>query len=145
MANMRPAICAVAVLLGLSACGAEGDDSRTAETSEAAVWELAPDQTVTAAATTFTALVSRLGCNSGRTGDVSAPDIQVTDPQVVVTFAVEPADPGGGDCQGNDWVTYKVTLDEPLGNRPLIDGQCLPGRSAEKTSLCDADGTRWRP
>jgi len=59
----------------------------------AATWDLAPNQTLDADTTSFTALVTRLGCNSGVTGDVNDPDIELTDAEVVLTFTVSPANP----------------------------------------------------
>ena len=112
---------------------------------ETAVWELGPDQAISASSTNFTARVSRLECNSGVTGAVLAPDVQIAGSEVVVTFQVEPQNPNGANCQGNNWVPYQVELGEPIGNRPLIDGQCLPGREAERTSFCRPDGRRWTP
>lgn len=92
----------------------------------------------------FTALVNRLECSSGRTGEVYPPTVVVRAKQVVVTFLVEPLS-GRGDqtCQGNDEVPYTVELDEPLGDRELVDGACDAG-TAEATSYCGVEGAvRW--
>jgi hypothetical protein len=104
-----------------------------------------PDQSVQKSSTKFTALVSRLGCNSGVTGQVLAPEIQMSESEVVVTFSVAPRQPGPATCPGNDQVSYEVDLGEPLGNRAFIDGHCLPGGEAATTSLCVPDSTRFRP
>lgn len=79
-------------------------------------------------------MVSRIACNSGVTGEVLAPDVQIRDSDVVVTFTVQPENAG----------PYEVRLNEPIGNRPLIDGQCLPGGEALDTSLC-IHPARWTP
>ncbi len=110
-----------------------------------AVWELQSDQRLTTSSTGFTAIVSRLACNSGVTGDVVAPDVEFGESEIVVTFQVEPEDPDAADCQGNEWVPYDVTLTEPIGDRALIDGQCLPGGAAEQTVFCDPEHSRWTP
>jgi hypothetical protein len=111
----------------------------------AAVWELQPDKPLSVSSISFTALVSRLACNSGVTGAVLAPNVQIRPAEVVVTFQVEPGNPHGGNCQGNNWVPYEVELSEPIGHRSLIDGECLPGQEAERTSFCRPDGRRWSP
>lgn len=147
----------VVTILSLAACGqAKPDVGPTAQStatpthvsqapsaSAAAVWELKPGQPLTASSTRFTAFVSRLGCNSGMTGALLAPDVEIRTADVVLTFQVEPGDPRGGNCQGNNRVPYEVELSEPIGDRALVDGQCLPGREAEHTSFCEPDGNRW--
>lgn len=109
----------------------------------AAVWVVAPGQDLDAETEEFTALVNRLGCNSGVTGEVRPPGIHLADDHVAITFTVGPADPLGGDCQGTDQVPYEVTLPEPLGDRRLIDGQCAS--EASGTSFCEPDGVRHQP
>lgn len=111
---------------------------------DAAVWIVGPDQRIGDSSSTFTALVSRLGCNSGVTGQVLAPEIRLGEVGVIVTFRVAPPS-RGGRCPGNDQVAYEVDLGEPLGHRALIDGQCLPGGEAVGTSFCLPDPARHRP
>lgn len=153
--RLVPAVIGVAVATLTAACGAaaepstsvSGDVPETATTveGEAAVWDLGPSSGIDGSSTTFTALVSRLSCNSGVTGEVLAPDIQFSESTVAVTFSVAPAGPGGGDCQGNEEVAYEVALGEPLLDRNLVDGQCLPGGEAVNTSACAPDPTRHKP
>lgn len=145
------------VLLMLSACGEQTDqaDSTTpaeggAVTAappradgEAAVWEVDPAEEIDESSTTFTALVSRLGCNGGVTGQVLDPVVESDATQVVVRFAVAPKEPGAANCQGNDLVPVEVDLGEPLGDRSLVDGECLPGGEAPGTAFCDPDGVRF--
>jgi hypothetical protein len=139
----------VFAMLSLSACAEAKPNDTVSQTPSvdgaAAVWELQSGQRLTAFTTGFTALVSRLECNNGITGAVMAPNVQIRNSEIVVTFQVEPKEPGGADCQGNEWVPYEVTLNEPIGDRALIDGQCLPGWAAEQTSFCDPDPRRWTP
>ncbi|WP_088317033.1 hypothetical protein [Kineosporia sp. R_H_3] len=90
---------------------------------------------------TFTALVSRIRCSGGVTGEVFAPAVVETAEEVVVTFTVVPIDPGPHPCPGNDQVPYEVTLSAPLGQRALIDGTCVPP-SARTRAFCDAP-RRW--
>ena len=54
------------------------------------MWTLAPHEAVTAASTSFTAWVSRLGCSNGVTGKVLRPAVDFGKSRVVVTFEVEP-------------------------------------------------------
>ena len=105
------------------------------------VWELDPSQPAPRTAAGFTALVTRLGCNGGVTGEVARPHIEMTASQIVVTFQVTPGDPEAATCPSNQPVPYLVELGEPVGGRQLIDGRCLPGGEAETTSLCEP--TRW--
>jgi hypothetical protein len=119
-----------------SGCGVSNRDA-------AATWRLAPSQTLDANTTTFSALVTRLGCNSGVTGDVNNPDIELTDDQVVITFTVSPGEPSSAACQGNNQVAYTVELPEGLGDRALVDGECAS--SATGTEPCHPDGVRYTP
>ena len=143
-----------------SACGAVPESSKTisgttteaephtsakaSAPGDAAVWTLKSDQTLQGSSTKFTALVSRLGCNSGATGQVSAPQLRISESEIVVTFAVAPKGPGPATCLGNDEVAYEVDLREPLQGRALVDGQCLPGGEAENTSFCTPGSTRFK-
>lgn len=107
-----------------------------------AVWSLAPHQNLSAGSTEFTALVSRLGCNSGVTGRVLGPGVILTTTSVTVTFTVPHTD--GGRCPSNDRVPIKVRLSDPLGHRALVDGQCLDTAGAARTAFCTANhGVRW--
>ena len=148
---MRTALTLLALGL-LVGCGPQPEPAQDADPTDttppagaAAVWTLAERTAVTGSSTRFVALVTRLECNSGVTGGVLPPDVLVTDTEVVVTFAVEPREAGNADCQGNDQVAHDVLLDEPLGARTLVDGQCLPGAEAATTSHCRQGGTRWEP
>lgn len=92
-----------------------------------ATWELAPDQALTADSTSFTALVTRTGCNGGVTGEANAPDVELTNEQLIITFTVSPGEPPlGADCPGNDTVSYEVELPESVGDRSLVDGNVRP-------------------
>ncbi|MBB5867131.1 hypothetical protein F4553_000510 [Allocatelliglobosispora scoriae] len=112
---------------------------------DAAVWTLEPGQSPQRSSTKFRALVTRLGCNGGVTGQVSAPRIRTSESEVVVTFTVAPKQLGAATCPGNDQVPYEVVLGEPLGGRSLVDGECLPGEQAATTSFCYPDAIRFTP
>ena len=49
------------------------------------------------------------------------------------------------ECPGNDEVPYEVRLDEPIGQRQLLDGSCRSGGEAASTSFCAAGAARWVP
>jgi hypothetical protein len=129
------AVAAVAVLV--AGCG------QLPGSTAGAVWSLAPDQRVDAETTRLSVLVSRVGCNSGVTGEVQEPDVRIDEVDVEITFLVRPGEPSAADCQGNVEVPYEVVLPEPLGERRLVDGQCASGGDAGGTVWCDPDGVRW--
>jgi hypothetical protein len=118
--------------------GAVGDD---------AAWYLDPQHSLQESSTTFTALVVRVGCNNGVTGEVLPPDIRADERRIVVTFSVAPRQTGAARCQGNNQVPYQVDLGEPLRDRILVDGRCLPpgGEKYAKSVYCEPDSTRYRP
>lgn len=120
----------------VAACGSTGD---------VAVWDLGPGQRLGPSSTTFIALVSRFGCNSGVTGEVLAPEVRLEEAEVVVKFRVMPETRGPADCPSNNQVSYEVDLGEPLGDRALVDGECLPGGAAVNTNDCVTGATRFRP
>lgn len=138
-----------------AACGAASETSTptanetpapdTKAEGDAAVWVPSPGSAIESSSTTFTALVSRLGCNNGITGRVQTPEIVSTESEVVITFTVAAKGLGAANCLGNQEVAYEVDLGEPLLERALIDGQCLPGGEAVTTSFCVPDSTRYEP
>ena len=79
-------------------------------------------------ATEFVARVTETTCASGQSsrGRVQPPIIVYTAAEVVVTFPIEPLPGDGQDCQGNPSTAGTVTLDEPLGDRTLLDGGTYP-------------------
>lgn len=126
------------------ATGASGPATATVR-GDSATWSLKPGQRLQESSTGFTALVTRLGCNGGITGEVLAPQIRFGEAEIVVTFAVAAKEPGAATCVGNNQVPYEVDLREPLRDRALVDGQCLPGAEATTTSYCTPDSTRFKP
>lgn len=108
-----------------------------------ASWHLAPGQSLTASSTGFTALVSRMDCNGGVTGQVLPPAIRSTSSEIVVTFTVAAKSPGPAPCQGNNQVPYEVELGEPLRGRALVDGLCGEGGTQAGTAFCEPTATRY--
>ena len=113
---------------------------------DVAVWKLESATDVVASSTTFTALVNRLGCSGGVTGEVLKPTVEMGETDIVVTFFVAALDSDlEQTCPDNDEVPYEVILDEPIGERPLLDGSCRSGGEAASTSFCAAGAARWIP
>jgi hypothetical protein len=89
---------------------------------EIAEWE--PHELVTSSSVSFVAAVNRITCNTGRTAKVFPPTVTYSEFEVVVTFMV--VSTHTFDCPGNRPVLYRVELSEPIGDRRLFDGSCLP-------------------
>ena len=61
--------------------------------------------------------------------------VTVEDDRIVIRTDVEPFGEDAASRQGNDVVPVTVELDDPLGQRALIDGACLEGEAVE-TAPC---------
>ncbi|MEM9513984.1 MAG: hypothetical protein AAGA42_03920 [Actinomycetota bacterium] len=127
----------VGVALSLTACnGSDGGDP--------ALWLLGDEQ-VTSQTRQFEALVSRVGCSGGVTGEVLEPRVSLSDDKITVRIDVVPLEVSASQrCPGNDPVPVMVDLGEPIGDRRLIDGGCSDG-AASALRACAQDGTRWEP
>ncbi|WP_102159898.1 hypothetical protein [Zhihengliuella halotolerans] len=124
-----------AILLAGCANGAEG--------LPPAMWRIDDASPPRADSTSVDVLVTRLECSSGVTGEVNEPDVMEIPDEIVVTFTVEDLELGAATCQGNPEVPASFSLNEPLGERRLLDGQCADGDAAT-TSFCDSN-VRWGP
>jgi hypothetical protein len=71
-----------------------------------------------------------VNCASGQSSQdrIVGPEISYAADRVVVTFAVRPPPGEAQDCQGNPATAVTVTLNEPLGDRRLVDGGAEPPR-----------------
>jgi len=147
----RLALMIVALAMFLGGCADEGASAGTDRASTSlyvgapAVWELGSNASLTASSESFTAMVSRLECSDGVTGEVHEPSVESTAEQVVVTFTVAPIPDGAHTCPGNDLVPFVVDLGEPLGDRSLWDGACRTNVAAD-TTFCGSEaggGQRW--
>lgn len=103
-----------------------------------ASWALPTDPEIGPSTTQFTALVTERACASGRSaeGRVIGPVIEYTANAVIVTFQVQGLD-GAQACPSNPSTPVQVTLDEPLGDRQLLDGDSKPPREPPR---CEAGG-----
>ena len=96
---------------------ADEDDAQPAR------WAPASDADLSAEATSIDVLVNEVGCASGEPADgrIATPEISYSDDAVVVTIRVVPR-PGPQTCPSNPDTEYTLELDEPLGERTLLDG-----------------------
>lgn len=140
----RVVVILVAVIVS-SGCNADKEPVKNEATvaGDAAIWVVDPATHISSDTTAYTALVTRVECNNGDTGVVLKPDVRMSATQAVVTFRVAVRSPGSADCRGNNPVPYEVKLPEALGDRDLVDGQCLSGGKAANTEFCAPDGVRF--
>lgn len=77
-------------------------------------------------ATSFTVLATEMACASGRQlGDqLLGPDVVESDDAIRITFAAIPLS-GGADCPTNPPTAVTIELDEPVGDRSIVDGRAL--------------------
>ncbi len=93
-----------------------------------ATWVLDPTEPAPGPeSTSFAALVTEMACASARAADdrIQPPEVVSTPDVVLVTFGVRPLG-GAQSCPGNPSTRIIVELDEPLGERLLVDGSVLP-------------------
>ncbi len=101
------------------------------------MWYRDRNESLTGDTTSFTARVTRMGCNGGTTGDALPPQVEYGDKEIVVVFQVTPRQTGDATCQSNNFVPYVVRFAEPIGARALIDGECRGSDGAPTTAFCD--------
>lgn len=121
-----------------------GEEAGSGADAEVAVWAIDVASPPTSTSTSFTAMVTRLSCNGGETGDVADVLVAEEDDRIVVSVTVEPLPPAVSTCQGNLPVPVQVQLATPIGGRELVDGTCLSGE-ATATSFCTEGPVRWAP
>lgn len=120
--GVRSVVMAASLLaLGSSACSSVAQ-LLPPEPAEQAQWAVDPEAGVDPEATEVPILVREVACNSGQdaTGRIST-DIEYGPDEVVLTVYVQPR---GGDqtCPSNPLTPYVVELEEPLGDRELVNG-----------------------
>mgnify|MGYP006915348672 CR=1 FL=1 len=108
-----------------------------------AVWRIVPGSDIDPDDNRLPIEVTRVGCANGVTGAVLDPVVEYNETQVVITQRVESLPPGGYTCQGNDLVPKQIELTEKVGDRELVDGECLYGDNGH-TIFCDTP-SRWDP
>ena len=119
----------IAILIGVLALGGCDPFEAAVRGPQPARWALAPGEEISAETTEFVALVTEIGCASGQSsaGRLVGPDIEVTDDAVIVEFRVRPLG-GFQNCPSNPATPVAVQLDQPLGDRQLLDGGSDPPR-----------------
>src|SRR3546814_12138198 len=113
----------VAAACGDDEVGIDTDQASGGVTGAAATWAVAENDPPTSDAESFTAMVERLGCSGGETGEVLEPSVAADEGQIVVTMSVEPLPSGDYTCPGNKAEPYIVEPDGALGERKLVDGE----------------------
>lgn len=141
----------LALAIPLASCGGEGapgphGPSRSLTLEEVidvslATWELTNPGEIDNGDSTVEISVSRLGCASGETGEISDVDIDRRDDSIDIRASVEPLYGSAYDCQGNKAVETEVDLGGRIGERELIDAACEHSR-AGTTAFCDT-AVRW--
>jgi hypothetical protein len=83
------------------------------------------------AATEIPVLVTERACNSGEDarGRIVVSAIRADDDAVTVTLAVRTRG-GAQSCPSNPETPFVLELEEPLGDRQLLDGSSIPARDA---------------
>lgn len=77
--------------------------------------------------TTFPIEVLERACASGRPADgrIADPIVEYGEDAITVTIPVRQIE-GGATCPGNPWTPFVLELDEPIGDRALLDGGPWP-------------------
>ncbi|WP_334169385.1 hypothetical protein [Timonella senegalensis] len=110
---------------------------------EAGMWELANPGEVSTSSTSVDILVTRLECASGVTGEILKPTVSYENDRLVIRADVARTPSAAANCQGNNQVPATVTLKEPIGQRALVDFQCVDGE-AVNYPVCDLL-EKWMP
>lgn len=111
---------AVAGVLVLSGCAVV----QPAVPVNPATWTFAPGEEIGPGTTQFTAMVAERACAGARSseGRIIGPQVDyIDDTSVRVTFSVRPLE-GFQNCPTNPPTPVTVHLEEPLGDRTLLDG-----------------------
>lgn len=127
----------------LNACAANQGNEHDGPTPNA-LWAFMDPGAVTVDSTVLDIGVQRSGCADGFTGEVADAQVVYEQERIVVNMSVEPIDAGPHDCQDNETVPYQLNLEEPVGNRQLVDGGCADS-SLSGTTACSDGGVRWKP
>lgn len=113
-----------------------GDCTLTPVAPEGAIWAevTAEPDALSASATRLPVWVSERECTSGRDPSpfLNAPVVVESEGAVTVYWTSRPPE-GAQSCPGNPRVKRFVELQDPLGNRPLLDGSTWPPTPAART------------
>lgn len=140
----RVGLLAVAVLVG-SSCHIDPRPAAKVDPNVLAVWSLRPNQHPKSTDQILRLAVTQTACNDGRNNPVRGVDVSTNHRAVTITVTTRPVTGGAHTCPLGPAMKYDLTLDEPLGHRKLIDGQCRHGTGLMSTAWCDPDGVRFDP
>ncbi|AIY03931.1 hypothetical protein ART_4332 [Arthrobacter sp. PAMC 25486] len=127
----------VAVVVALTACGGPAPPAGSqpsAGSGDPGQWQLLDPSEVTPEAITLQLGVSRVGCAGGATGEVLKPQVTFEGGRIIIQTDVAPLPEGAYTCQSNDLVPITVELQEPVGNRELLDARCLDSNNWTATT-----------
>lgn len=101
------------------------DDDHPTEpipSAQPASWRLAPGEALDPAATTLSILVTEEECASGQSalGRILPPEILYSETSIEIRVYITPMQ--GADCPSNPETPFTVVLDQPLGDRELVNG-----------------------
>jgi predicted small lipoprotein YifL len=120
---------AVLLLLALAGCG-QGGAGQAASDAPVARVQLAHEPRPEDRELHL--LVQELECASGHSaeGRIAPPEVEYQEDKVVVTMRVERRS-NDEDCNGGPATPYALELEEPLGERALLDGSRNPATPVE--------------
>lgn len=144
--GLRFAAVAAAGAVALSGCSefGTGDEDRQVDDEPwggRAEWAIAEGESPTPESTTLELAVRAVDCTSGVTPPIEDSQVCYEDDRLVIQVTVEQVT-GDQTCPGNPAIYFTLDLDEPLGDRALIDEICLSEPESEH-SYCWDDGVRW--
>lgn len=92
-----------------------------------AVMILDPDKEPNPAASSLSVLIMERRCASGQSPERREviPVVNETDTEVQIVVLVAPVK-GGATCPGNPWYPVEITLEQPLGDRKILDARTIP-------------------
>lgn len=91
-------------------------------------WRIDTASSPTAASSSFAVEVHEQACASGRTaeGRIADPIVEYAEDAITITIPVRRVEADSVTCQGNPWTPFVIELNEPIGERLLLDGGPWP-------------------
>lgn len=92
------------------------------------VWRVDPESPPAPGSSLIRIEVMEHECASGRPADgrIAGPIVEYGEDAIIVTVPVYPVDASFVTCPGNPWTPFVLELDEPIGDRTLLDGGPWP-------------------
>jgi hypothetical protein len=117
-------IVALIALASLPGCGGSPSSLRPEDAPYPVRWGIDPTtRPLSPDTTTLAALVSETRCTGGRSpeGRLLQPEITYAATEISILILARPLPPSSYTCPGSLPVPLTIALDEPLGDRQLID------------------------